>query len=143
MISWKSCLHWLAVQVRSLRHPSLARPLDRVSDQAIDEALRRAKLARSDLFTLPTALPWHRVYMAHMLRAYGIDPVFATEARWQELKGADRRCARCASKGRCRSWLEQGGFDEAPSTFCPNASLFAAIAAEQRGSALSSASALQ
>lgn len=132
MIRWESCLHSLAVRGRGLRHPGLARPLDRVSDREIDEALRRAKLTRSDLFTLPTALPWHRVYMAHMLKAYGIDPVFATAARWRDLKRADGRCARCASKVRCRSWLEQSGFDEAPSMFCPNASLFAAVAADQR-----------
>lgn len=69
MISWKSCVHWLSVQIRSLRHPSLARPLDRASNEEIDEALGRAKLTRGDLFTPPTAMPWHHVYMAHMLKA--------------------------------------------------------------------------
>lgn len=127
----KRVLHRAMALVRRCRHPTLARPLDRPSDRDIDAALGRAGLTRADLFTPAGAIARHRVYMAYMLAAHHVDIARATADRWQDLKFANRSCAACRQKGRCRRWVEGGGPADATSVFCPNAALFQAIAAQQ------------
>lgn len=120
----------LAAKRRRRRHPVLARALTRRSDWDIDRALRRAALTRADLFRAPSAVARHRVRMAHMLNALGVDVGRAVTKHWQALKDADGRCARCAEVRRCRRWLQWGRVNGAYHVFCPNAALFTAIATE-------------
>ena len=127
----KRVLHRVMALARRCRHPILARPLDKPSDRDIDAALDRAGLTRASLFTPAGAVARHRVHMAYMLAAHHVDIARATADNWQELKLADRSCAACRQKGRCRRWLEGGGPADATSVFCPNAALFEAIAAQQ------------
>lgn len=121
----------LAAKRRRWNHPVLARSQEHLSDREIDAALVRAGLERADLFTPGNAIARHRVRMAHMLLAFEIDPERAVREHWEALKQADGHCSRCAQVGRCRRWLEWGGRNGAPQVFCPNAALFAAIAAGQ------------
>lgn len=118
---------------RRLRYPALAKPLKQASDRTIDAALGRARLRRDDLFRPSGAVARHRVLMAHMLAARSIDASYAVHAHWQSLKDADQTCSECPHVGRCMTWLELGGPEEASAVFCPNSDLFAAIAAEQKG----------
>ena len=127
----KRVLHQVKALARRCQYPILARPLAETSDRDIDAALDLAGLTRADLFTPVVAIARHRVYMAYMLAAHHVDIARATADRWQDLKFADRSCAACRQKGRCRRWLEGGGPADATSVFCPNAALFEAIAAQQ------------
>jgi len=121
----------MAARSRRWRNPVLARALGHLDDREIESALRRAGLSRAKLFTPKNAIARHRVRMAHMLDVLGIDIRDAVEWNWDDLKEADRKCLACRDAGRCRRWLECGRINDAPQVFCPNASLFQDIGADQ------------
>ena len=121
----------IAVRNRRWRNPVLARALEHLDDREIDSALRRAGLSRAKLLTPRDAIARHRVRMAHMLAALGIDVRDAVERNWDVLKEADRKCSMCREAGRCRRWLDWGRLNDAPQVFCPNAALFQDIGADQ------------
>lgn len=127
----RSVVRWFGARRRRWQHPSLARSQACRRDDEIDAALREAGLARADLFTPANAIAHHRVHMAHMLAAIGIDVPRAVDEYWESLKQADGVCAGCSQTGRCRRWLDWGRANAAPDVFCPNAALFRSIPAEQ------------
>ena len=131
--------------IARLRHPELLRPLGRGCDERVDADLANLGLTRADLFTPAHAMARHRVRLAGMLNAHGVDIAHAIEDNWQDFKVADDCCAKCPSTRHCQRWLQ---WDHSPprsndpaaayvrwldlsKAFCPNAELFAAIAAEQ------------
>jgi hypothetical protein len=111
-----------------LRHRPLAKSLHKQSDARIDAELACAGLRRSDIFMAPTAIARHRSYLAHMLSAWSIDVPRAVDEHWEELKLADKTCAECSNKGRCRSWLQDDRRTSLASMFCPNAQSIAEFA---------------
>lgn len=119
-------------KLREWQNPVLAHPLANLSDDEIDKALSRAGLARQDLFTSSNAIAQYRTKMACMLAALGIKVDEAVTEHWTSLKVADGNCSRCAETGRCYRWLEWGRPNTAPTVFCPNASFFLSVVAEQK-----------
>lgn len=118
---------------RAMCRGVLDQPLGRASDREIDAALERAGSDRVKLFSPSGAIAPHRVRMAHMLAAHGVNAAYAVAQRWDALKIADHYCAHCSNARRCRNWLTWGRRNSAPSMFCPNAQLFESIAANQAG----------
>ena len=102
-------------------------PLGTANDAKIDAALSRLGLTRSALFSPPNEVARHRLRMAYMLSARGVDVDRATREYWPELKSADSTCASCASIRRCERWLQSPWHEDAPQVFCPNAVLFATL----------------
>ena len=109
----------------------LADPIGRTPDRIIDRLLSELGQTRSDLFTPKGARARHRVRMAHMLAAYRVDVPRAVEEHWEQLKAADNYCHYCPDPTRCQHWLERPWHEEAPKVFCPNETLFSAIASGQ------------
>lgn len=126
----------IAHRLRTLRNPILARPISALSDDEIDNALERAGLTRKDLFTPKNAIAQHRTMMAGMLATLGINVEQTVRDRWVNLKEADHICSRCTQTGRCHRWLEWGRPNTGPEVFCPNATLFNEIVADQTESRL-------
>lgn len=120
---WKS----LTQGLRRWRHPELALPVSCLDDEKIDCALKRAGIARKDLFTPGRTIARYRSRMAAMLAMHGIDVEQAVRNHWPSLKDADGNCARCRETGRCTRWLEWGRPNAGPKVFCPNAALFSSI----------------
>jgi hypothetical protein len=77
------------------------------------------------------AIERHYVYMAHMLAAHRIDVDCLTSQQLQSLVLANRVCAHCSNRERCRTWQEWGRANVKPHTFCPNATLFEKFAATE------------
>jgi hypothetical protein len=74
----------------------------------------------------------HRQLMGQMLTHFSVDREKASEHRWSDLVHAERVCARCPNKDRCRRWFEWGVNNNAPNIFCPNAGLFHQIQLAQQ-----------
>lgn len=123
---------WAAALRDALRGSVLDRPLGRIPDQDIDRVLRGMGRTRADLFTAAGARANHRVRMARMMAAHRIDPRRAVLVHWRLLKTADNYCSHCPNPERCRSWLDRDAQDGGARLFCPNARLFADIAARQK-----------
>jgi hypothetical protein len=113
-----------------LRGGLLADALSQATDEQIDEELNNRGIARPDLFHPLHATASHRIRLARMLGVWQIGVNRAVAEHWQELKAADEQCSQCESIGRCERWLEWGQINAAPMSFCPNASLWVAIASE-------------
>jgi hypothetical protein len=79
-----------------------------------------------------TAAPWIRarvnVYLARMLRHFGLDPAWAQEHPRPEMQAAELRCAACTETRRCRRFLAGVTEGEQPAAFCPNAPLLKELA---------------
>ncbi len=118
-------------KLREWRNPVLAHPLAHLSDDEIDKALSRAGLARQDLFTPRSAIAQYRTRMACMLATLGVKVDEAVTEHWTSLKVADGNCSQCSETGRCLRWLEWGRPNSAPTVFCPNASFFLSVLADQ------------
>ena len=124
-------LRSISDKVRRWQNPALARTLSDLSDDEIDNALVRAGLTRKDLFTAGDSIAQYRVRMAHMLAMLGIDVEQAVREHWASLKDADCNCSQCAQTGPCHRWLEWGRPNTGPQAFCPNATFFMSIVADQ------------
>ncbi len=83
-----------------------------------------AGIRRSELFTRFKGNALDRQLMGQMLIHFSVDRQTASEHDWPDLVHAERVCARCPNKGRCRRWLEWGVKNNAPNIFCPNAGRF-------------------
>jgi hypothetical protein len=68
------------------------------------------------------------VYMAAMLRHFGLDPALLRERLPSRMHIAELCCASCAGTARCRGFLASDRPAEAPEEFCPNARLFKELA---------------
>jgi len=121
----------IADKVRRWQNPALARALSELSNDEIDNALLRAGLTRKDLFTAGDAIAQYRVRMAYMLTTLGINVEQAVREHWASLKDADCNCSQCNQTGRCLRWLEWGRPNTGPQGFCPNATFFMSIVADQ------------
>ena len=124
-------LRSIANKVRRWHNPALAQPLSDLSDDEIDDALIRAGLTRKDLFAPNNAIAQHRFRIAQMLATVGIDVGQLVSDDWASLKHADHKCSRCTQTGRCHRWLEWGRPNTGPQVFCPNATFFMSIVADQ------------
>ncbi len=63
--------------------------------------------------------------MHRMMDRLGIDVERAAfVALGTQLSGVARTCAFCSHARECRTWLDQGGRDDAWRGFCPNAQRF-------------------
>ena len=94
------------------------------TDKDLVDLLARAGISRSELFTSFKGNALHRQFMGQMLTHFSVDREKASEHHWRDLVYAEKVCARCPNKGRCRRWLEWGVNHNAPNIFCPNAGLF-------------------
>jgi len=123
--------HSIARKLQSWQNPILARTISDLSDDEIDNALALTGLTRKDLFTPKNAIAQYRFRMACMLTTLGINVEQAVREHWAPLKDADYNCSRCTQTGRCLRWLEWGRPNTGPQVFCPNATFFMSIAADQ------------
>ena len=124
-------LRLIADKMCRWQNPALARTLSDLSDDEIDDALARAGLTRKDLFAPDNAIAQHRVRMAQMLAMVGLDVGQLVSEDWASLKHADHKCSRCTQTGCCHRWLEWGRPNTGPQAFCPNATFFMSIVADQ------------
>lgn len=124
-------LRSIADKVRRWHNPALARTLSDLTDDEIDDALARAGLTRKDLFVSDNAIAEHRVRIAQMLAALGIDVGQLVSEDWASLKHVDHKCSRCTQTGQCHRWLEWGRPNTGSQAFCPNATYFKSIVADQ------------
>lgn len=127
MVRFAKAARRISARVRQIvRDDLLARPLGRVADPEINEALNARRFTRADLFTAGTTVAPHRQRIAAMLAAMNLTPRRATTHHWRELKIADHRCAHCAETARCDAWLAGDRGTDDPRHFCPNAMTFEA-----------------
>ena len=124
-------LRLIVDKVRRWHNPVLARTLSDLRDDEIDDTLVRAGLTREDLFAPDDAIAQHRDRLALMLATLGIDIGQVIRDHWASLKHADQNCARCTQTDLCHRWLEGGTPNIGPKIFCPNATFFMSIGAEQ------------
>lgn len=130
-VKTRRLLRSIADKMCRWQNPVLARTLSDLSDDEIDDALARAGLTRKDLFTAGDTIAQYRARMAYMLATLGIDVEQAVSEHWASLKHADHKCSRCTQTGRCHRWLEWGRPNTGPQVFCPNATFFMSIVADQ------------
>ena len=102
----------------------LNKGLSYFTNKELAHLLAKAGIKRSELFTSFKGNALHRRLMGQMLTHFSVDGEKASEHRWPDLVNAERVCARCPSKGRCRRWFEWGVNNNAPIIFCPNAGFF-------------------
>ena len=102
----------------------LSKGLSNFTNKELADLLVKAGIRRSELFTSFKGNALHRRLMGQMLTHFSVDRERASEHRWLDLVYAERVCARCPNKGRCRRWFEWGMNNNAPDIFCPNAGFF-------------------
>lgn len=102
----------------------LLRPLGRTPDSVINQYLARRGMGRADLFRGTKTLAPHRYRIAAMLAAHKLSAREVAARCWPALKRADHICAHCADTKRCDRWMHQPAPEDAPRTFCPNATTF-------------------
>ena len=102
----------------------LSKGLSCFTKKELVDLLARAGIRRSELFTTFKGNALHRQLMGRMLSHFSVDRETASEHHWPDLVYAERVCARCPNKGRCRRWFEWSVNHNAPNIFCPNAGLF-------------------
>ncbi len=102
----------------------LSKGLSYFTNKELAHLLTKAGIRRSELFTSFKGNALHRRLMGQMLTHFSVDRERASEHRWPDLVYAERVCAGCPNKGRCRRWFEWGVNNNAPIIFCPNAGLF-------------------
>ena len=102
----------------------LNKGLSYFTNKELAHLLAKAGIKRSELFTSFKGNALHRRLMGQMLTHFSVDREKASEHRWSDLVYAEKVCARCPNKDRCRRWLEWRVNSNAPNIFCPNAGLF-------------------
>ena len=130
-VKTRRLLRSIADKMRRWQNPVLARTISDLSDDEIDNALARAGLTRKDLFTPDNAIAQYRFRMACMLTTLGINIEQAIREDWATLKDADNKCSRCTQTRQCLRWLEWGRPNTGPQAFCPNATFFKLMVADQ------------
>lgn len=114
-------------RLRSMRERSrLHRELAALGDDDLNRVLAETGLSRAELITAMRNGPEVRELLDRMLRRVNVSPTSIVPAVWPEL---ERRCALCATRRRCRDWLDRGSDDTAYRTFCPNAPAFDSLRA--------------
>lgn len=106
--------------------------LGRYDTARLAQILSVAGMRRSELFARSRFNPGRRRQMAEMMRYFRVDVEIAGRHHWAALCVAERACARCPDKARCRAWLDGAGDHDAPRAFCPNAGIFDRMARASR-----------
>ena len=102
----------------------LSKGLSYFTNKELAHLLAKAGMRRSELFMNFKGNTLHRRFMGQMLTHFSVDREMASEHHWRDLVYAEKVCARCPNKDRCRRWLEWAVNHNAPNIFCPNAGLF-------------------
>ncbi len=106
----------------------LGRVFSQLDGQELDRALADVGMSRADMSTLFRKSGGHRRLMGRMMAHYGVDHDTAAPKYWAALRDAERVCAECRTRGRCKRWFAWGRANDAPRIFCPNADLFDEVA---------------
>lgn len=122
-------VHLCRLALAKVSKSPLRKPLGRLTDEQIDEALGKKNAKRTDLFkpSLGLGNAPHRHRISSMVATHGLSPELLVENHWEELKRADHYCAFCQQTKRCERWLQWGRTNDAPDMFCPNASMFKSL----------------